>query len=102
MDYVNLPLGLRVQTQIPLNVKEYALSEEALTDLGPSNNLAYTYTQGLVVYCVEEGTRWEWREPLLDEEGLLPTDFIYPDGLVTFGIDYSNKAFNFFPYSVTG
>lgn len=102
MDNVNLPLGLRVQTQIPLDVKKYALSEEALIDLGPSNNLAFTFEQGLIVYCVEEESRWEWRENVLSETGLLPQDFIYPDGIVTFGIDYSNKHFNFFPISVAG
>ena len=95
MDYTNKSLGLRVQTQIPLNVKEYKESEEALKDLGLNNNLAFTYEKGLIVYCVEEGTRWEWRENIDDEEGLLPIDFIYPDNTMTFGIDYSNKSFNF-------
>ena len=83
MDYANLPLGLRVQTQIPLDVKEYALSESALANLGPSNNLAYTYTQGLVVYAVAEKTRWEWREAQLAEVGLMPTNFVYPNGIIT-------------------
>lgn len=99
MDYANLPLGLRVQTQIPLDVKEYALSEDTLKDLGDNDNLAFTYIQGQVFYCVEEETRWEWRENTLNETGLMPEDFTYPDGIVTFGIDYSNRAFNFFPFA---
>lgn len=102
MDFVNLPLGLRVQTQIPLDVKEYSLSEDDLSDLGPGNNLAFTYVQGLTVYCVQEKTRWEWREAVGVETGLLPSNFVYPDGTVNFGIDYSNKAFNFFTYSING
>jgi hypothetical protein len=100
MDFANLPLGLKVLTQIPLDVKEYALSESVLSNLLTSNNLAYTFTQGLVVYCVAEKTRWEWREGEVGEIGLLPVGFTYPNGLITFGIDYSNKIFNFFPFEV--
>jgi hypothetical protein len=104
MDSSNLTGGLRVQTQIPLDVKQYSPSESNLSDLGISNNLAFTYVKGLVVYCIEEGTRWEWREVLDGEEntGLLSEDFVYPNGLITFGIDYSLKSFNFFPYVVDG
>ncbi len=103
-DYNNILTGLRVQTQIPLDVKQYSQSEAVLSDLGIGNNLAYTYTQGLVVYCIEEGSRWEWREVKIGEEntGLLNEDFTYPDGLITFNIDYSNKVFNFFPHVVNG
>ena len=96
MDYTNKALGLRVQTQIPLNVKKYKESEESLKDLGINNNLAFIYEQGLIVYCIQEGTRWEWKENIASEEGLLDSDFIYPDNTITFGIDYSNKKYNFF------
>lgn len=98
MDYTNKALGLRVQTQIPLNVKKYKESEESLKDLGINNNLAFIYEQGLIVYCIQEGTRWEWKENVASEEGLLDSDFIYPDNTITFGIDYSNKRYNFFQY----
>lgn len=99
MDNVNLPLGLRVQTQIPLDVKMYSPSESTLSNLGVSNNLAYTYVEGLIVYCIEEKTRWEWREAIGAEIGLRPTNFTYPDNIIVFGIDYSNREFNFFPVS---
>jgi len=95
MDYTNKALGLRVQTQIPLNVKEYAESEDALKNLGANNNLAFTYEKGLIVYCIEEGTRWEWKEMEVNDVGLIPSNFIYPDNIITFGIDYSNKIYNF-------
>lgn len=95
MDYTNQPLGLRVQTQIPLNVKEYVASEQVLKDLGSGNNLAFTYQKGLIVYCVQEGTRYEWREMQDGDTGLLSTNFTYPNNVVTFGIDYSNKEYNF-------
>lgn len=104
MDYSNLTGGLRVQSQIPLDIKQYSQSESTLSNLGNSNNLAFTYQQGLVVYCIEEESRWEWREVKSGEEntGLLSNDFTYPDGVITFGIDYSLKSFNFFPYAVDG
>ena len=96
-DYKNIPLGLRTQTQIPLDVKEYIQNESLLSNLGVNGQLAYTYTKGLVVYCIEESTRWEWIEvkPGLEDTGLINQDFIYPDNHVAFGIDYSNKRYNF-------
>lgn len=104
MDYNNILGGLRVQTQIPLDVKTYSENELTLSDLGIGDQLAYTYTQGLVVYAAEEGTRWEWREVKVGEEntGLITNDFEYPDGINTFGINYSLKKFNFFPYLIEG
>jgi len=98
MDYTNKSLGLRVQTQIPLDIKQYSISEDTLKNLGSNNNLAYTYIQGLIVYCIQEGTRWEWREVIGVEIGLISTNFTYPNGTITFGIDYSNRNFNFFPF----
>lgn len=95
MDYTNKSLGLRVQTQIPLNVKEYAISEEDLKDLGPGNNLAYIYEKGLIIYCILEGTRYEWKEYESEDITLLDTNFTYPDNIIAFGIDYSNKEYNF-------
>lgn len=99
-DYKNIPLGLRTQTQIPLDVKEYIQNESLLSNLGVNGQLAYTYTKGLVVYCIEESTRWEWTEvkPGLEDTGLINQDFIYSDNHIAFGIDYSNKRYNFFPY----
>ena len=100
-DYKNIPLGLRTQTQIPLDVKEYIQNESLLSNLGVNGQLAYTYTKGLVVYCIEESTRWEWTEvkPGLEDTGLINQDFIYSDNHIAFGIDYSNKRYNFFPYN---
>jgi hypothetical protein len=104
MDYTNKALGLRVQTQIPLNIKEYAGSELLLKDLGLNNNLAFTYHKNLKVTCLKEGTNWEWLEVLPGQEntGLLITDFIYPSNIIAFGVNYSNKKYNFFPIQVDG
>jgi hypothetical protein len=93
----DIPVGLRVPSQIPLDAKVYKLSQADLAYLGPSSNLAYTYFKGMIAYCALEQTRWEWREPkFVGEVGLLPTNFLYPINLIIFGIDYSSKAYNFF------
>jgi len=95
-DYSNIPLGLKITTQIPLNVKEYVQNEAALVDLGLNDNLAFTYVQGSKFYCIEEGTRYEWREVVGVESGLRTNDYTYPSGISAFGITYSNKVYNFF------
>lgn len=101
-DYSNIPLGLKVTTQIPLDVKSYVANENALKDLGSNNNLAFTYYKGAVFYCVQEGTRYQWREVIGSEVGLMPTNYTYPANVVAFGITYSNKIYNFFPILITG
>ena len=94
----DIPAGLRVPAQVPLDTKVYKLSQAVLADLGENNNLAYTYYKGMVVYCVAERTEWEWREPLNSSEiGLLPSNFTYPSGLIVGGVNYSNAQYNFFP-----
>lgn len=92
----NIPTGLIVPAQIPLDAKLYVADEASLTNLGVSNNLAFTYYEGMIVYCVAEKTRWEWREGAVGEIGLLPTGFTYPSPLIINGVDYSNKTFNFY------
>jgi hypothetical protein len=92
----DIQTGLRVASQIPLNPKQEAISEMNLKNLGVNNNLAFTYPLGMVVLCIKEETRWIWRPALQGEIGLLDTNFIYPVGLVVNGIDYGNKAYNFF------
>jgi hypothetical protein len=99
----DIPVGLRIPSQIPLDAKVYKLSQADLAYLGPSSNLAYTYFKGMIAYCALEQTRWEWREPkFVGEVGLLPTNFLYPSNLIIFGIDYSQKSYNFFPSSLIG
>ena len=103
-DYNNIPKGLKLTTQIPLDVKTYVADEATLAYLGTGDNLAYTYYDGLRVFCIAERTNYEWREVQAGEEneGLVTLDFTYPDGLTAFGIDYSNKKYNFFPFTFTG
>lgn len=103
-DFNNLPIGLRVQTQIPLDIKTYYLNEATLADLGTSNNLAFTYYDGLKVFCQHERTTYEWKQVPTGHEntGLITLDFTYPDDTICFGITYSLKKFNFFLVDTTG
>lgn len=92
----DIPGGLRIASQAELNAKKQALSEAVLKDLGTQNNLAFTYGEGLQVYCQLEKTRWEWREALAGEVGLLTSNFIYPNGWIGDNKNYSLLPFNFF------
>ncbi len=99
MDYSNIPTGLKIQSQIPLNSKEWVKDEATLAYLGVDDNLAFTYHDQLEVLCLAEKTLYIWREVQPGEEntGLIPLDFTYPSGLpLTFGVDYSSRKFNFF------
>ena len=92
----DIPVGLRVPAQVPLDAKLYIADEASLMNLGISNNLAFTYYEGMIVYCVLERRRYEWRVGAIGEVGLLPIGFTYPTPLVVNGVDYSGKTFNFF------
>jgi hypothetical protein len=99
MDFSNIPTGLKIPSQIPLNVKEYVQNEATLAYLGIDDNLAFTYHDQLEVLCLEEKTIYEWREVQSGEEntGLVPVDFTYPNDLPEiYGMDYSGKTYNFF------
>jgi hypothetical protein len=98
----NIPAGLKVPTQTPLDAKVHVASQAVLSNLGTSNNLAFTYYEGMIVYCVAEKTRWEWREVGGTGTKLLVTDFTYPNNLVVDGVTYSNRIFNFYQISVQG
>jgi hypothetical protein len=99
MDYTNIPTGLKITTQIPLNVKEFCKDEATLAYLGVDDNLAFTYHDQLEVLCLAEKSIYVWREVQVGEEntGLVPLDFTYPTGLSNlYDINYSGKKYNFF------
>lgn len=105
MDFSNIPTGLNIPSQLPLDPKKVRLNEATLAYLGVSDNLAYTYYEQMEVVCMEEATRWVWREVGIGEAntGLIPVDFTYPINTpIIYGIDYSERVFNFFPLTTTG
>lgn len=98
-DFSNIPTGLKINSQIPLDIKGYALNEATLAYLGVDDNLAFTYHEGILIVCIEEKTIYEWREVGVGEEntGLVAVDFTYPADLDdVYGINYSERTFNFF------
>ena len=76
-DFSNIPTGLKITTQIPLNVKEFCKDEATLAYLGVDDNLAFTYHDQLEVLCLAEKSIYVWREVQVGEEntGLVPLDF---------------------------
>ena len=96
-DFNDIPTGLRVPSQIPLDVKEYFATLADLINLGADNNKAFTYYKGFRAYCVETDKIYIWKEvePELGD-GELPIPFTYPNGVETYGVDYSNKTYNFY------
>jgi hypothetical protein len=97
-DFVNIPLGYNIPTQIPLDVKTYVSNEDELKNLGFANQKVFKYYKGLIIYCIEENTRYEWNEVTVDNDGsgLLDSNYTYPINHSAFGINYSNKTYNFF------
>lgn len=96
MNTNDIQTGLRVVSQIPLDQKLYFANETALSNLGSNNNLAFTYYQGMQVYCVTEKTRYEWVDTAVTAGPyLMPSNFTYPANLVVNDITYSNKSYNF-------
>lgn len=91
----DIPAGLRIPTQIPLDAKAFIIDEDALKNLGVNDNLAFTYFKRLRVICQTEGTEYEWKEMEEGDTGLLTSDFTYPPAWIVDGIDYSDKIYNF-------
>lgn len=98
-DFNNIIGGLKIASQIPLDVKSVSTLESKIKLLGLNDNLAYTYYDGLKILCLDTRKTYEWRMVKTGEEntGLLTLgDFTYPNGVVSYGLDYSNKKYNFF------
>ena len=93
-----IPLGYKIPSQIPLDAKTYIQNETLLSDLGLNNQLAFTYYKGLLINCIDENTKYEWNEVTIENDGtgLLDNNFQYPSNHIVFGIDYSDKQYNFF------
>ncbi len=95
----DIPAGLRIPSQVSLNPKQEAVSENALKNLGTNNTLAYTYYHGMTVFCIAEESTWVWRRPKIGEQGLLPFHFQYPAGRIVDDINYGGLFYNFFKVS---
>ena len=94
----NIPNGLLINAQVPLDPKSTINTLANLADLGTDNVLAFTYYEGLRIYCEEDRNWYIWRETKAgDVNGVLGTDHTYPASYVSYGIDYGGRSFNFYP-----
>ncbi len=94
--------SFRVAGQLPLDDKTYFPTLSQMQDLGTANSKAYQYYKYMTVMCVENGTRYEWKEVLVDYTGgALLSNFTYGPDTVSNNIDYSDKIYNFVPVSVS-
>lgn len=99
-NYNDIPVGLRIPSNLPLDAKLWIKSSEDLENLGFDNNLAYTYYRGMRVYCADEREIYEWMR-VEDGNNLglpnLPTSiFTYPAGYIVNDVNYSNDTYCFF------
>ena len=92
----DVPKGFNVPKQVRLDSVTGVQNELTLKNLGPGNNLAFKYYEGVKVYCKDEKKEYIWRQVVGSETGLLTTHFVYPTYPSIDGVDYSGKSFNFF------
>lgn len=96
---IDLLTGIRVTTQAPLDPKGYFKTLADMKDLGVSNRNAFTYYDSMKAICAENREEYIWRDRDNDDEiGLLDYDFVYPDGSIVDGTEYSFRVFNFFEF----
>jgi len=85
-----LPAAYKTGSQSPLDAKGYFADGADMLDVSNDRPLSwYIYME-----CTNmtDGKTYIWTESLT---GLLPTSYKYPANVVSFGIDYSEKDFNF-------
>ena len=97
MANINLTTGIVTNGQFPVDGDTYFKNRSDVTSLDISKH-AYGFYEGMTLKIIDEEFSWEWREEKSVNEtgGILSSSFTYPNGLVSNGIDYSNRVFNFF------
>jgi hypothetical protein len=93
-----LSQGFQVGSQTPIDDRLVAATTSALQNLGTGNVFAYKYYEGLKVLVLSNLKEYIWKE---SATGLLTTSFTYPANIVSAGITYSNKAFNWVEYTTS-
>jgi len=94
-NFSDFPQSLRTNSQSPLDAKQMFYSLEELKDLGNDNYKAYTYYNGMIAVCQEDGKWYQWTSDFRNRTKVLEQDFVYPEGIVFGGYNYSGVAFNF-------
>lgn len=89
--------SLRVAGMFPLDDKTIIVKLDDLKDLGTASSKAFTYYDGLRVFCLENRQEYEWKELAFGDTGLIPQSYSYPPSIEVNGVDYSGKVYNFVP-----
>lgn len=98
MSYLDLSTGFRVAGQFPQDGKLYFSTISQMKNLGNNNLKALSYYDLMIVMCLQNKLQYIWREAVTVETGLLDDNYVYPNGSIANGINYSGKSYNFFPY----
>lgn len=99
-NYRDIITGLRVPSQIPLDVKthKYTLAEIETVSV----EQAITYYAGMRVDIAENNKQYVWKEVLVgSEEQPTSNTYTYPSNYVIDGYTYSNKTFAFYEIVVS-
>jgi len=97
-----LATGWHISSQTPIDDRIVMLKYDDIRTLGPNDEDAFRYYDGLKIFVVENETEYIWKESI---EGILSAPFTYPANVALNGVDYSNRTFNLvkssFPPSIT-
>jgi hypothetical protein len=97
-----LATGWHISSQTPIDDRLVMLNYTDILSLGPNNEDAYRYYDGLKIFVVENESEYVWKE---SNTGILPQSFTYPANISLNGVNYSNRSFNLvqssFPPSIT-
>jgi hypothetical protein len=97
-----LATGWHISSQTPIDDRLVMLNYTDILSLGPNDEDAYRYYDGLKIFVVENESEYVWKE---STTGVLPQSFTYPNNVSLNGVNYSNRSFNLvqssFPPSIT-
>jgi len=93
-----LSQGFQVGSQTPIDDRIVVATPADLQNLGTNNVFAYKYYEGLKVLVLSTLKEYIWKE---SATGLLTTSFTYPVNIISAGINYSNRSFNWVEFTTT-
>lgn len=96
--FENTVFNFLIPNQAPLDARHVFATIADLVDLGTNDANAYMYYEGMIVQCLENGLRYEWKEVGTEESGEIPGNFTYPAAWTVNGVAYGNRVFNFVPH----
>lgn len=101
----NTPQNYNALGQQPLDAKYIFTNKTAFDALVQNNPIAYAFNfyKGMIVYLQQEEKFYIWENPFSKffekAEKLLQTNYIYPQGSVYNGLDYSGKTYNLLEFT---